>query len=99
MTQYRLRTIKDIFNKVPLDRIEDCMKELTTLLITSKGMCALVRESFSTAAGVRLPKMHTLPEELVWDDDGKGEVEARIPIPVVEETLVIRTTHSGATAD
>jgi len=75
---YELATIKDIFDKVPPDRIRDCMHELGVLL----SQAAATRDLFMAVAegaglnpeGV-IPK---LPEFFTWVDDGKGDLSLRV---------------------
>ena len=63
--EYVLRTIKDISDLVPESRVEDCMKELTVSIIQSQKLRGL----FQT---VDAPIV--FPDNLVWKDDGKGEI-------------------------
>jgi hypothetical protein len=91
--KYTLRTIKDIFDKVPTDRIAVCMEELSALLVTTKGMSELMAEGCNTLYGTNLPSViHELPDELVWDDDGKGEIIGHIATGA--QVLTVKTTRS-----
>jgi len=75
---YQLATLKDVFEKLPSDRIRDCMNELGILL----SQAADTRDLFMAAAkdigldpaGV-IPK---LPEFFTWIDDGKGELSFHV---------------------
>ncbi len=80
MNKYKLRTIKDIFDQVPADRIEECMKELTTLICSSKHMAETVRLVMSDTQGKEIPQLYAFPDEIVWKDDGNGLLEANLPL-------------------
>lgn len=75
---YDLATIKDIFEKVPTDRIRDCMHELGVLLSQAAGtrdlFMVIAEESGLNPQGV-IPK---LPEFFTWIDDGKGDLSLRV---------------------
>ena len=72
--EYELRTIHDIFDKVPTDRIQDCCKELGTLLAQTKGLRDLLE---AAAESIEIPGElgFKLPEVFTWKDDGKGEID------------------------
>jgi hypothetical protein len=65
------------------------MSELTTLLIQSKGIGALMSETIATLGGPS--SSWAFPEEITWNDDGMGEVQSNMHI--FDETLVVKTTH------
>lgn len=71
--EYKLRTIKDIWDKVPADRIQDCLTELGIMMATNKGIAETMKE-ISKASN--LPQIGwDFPEEITWTDDGKGHLE------------------------
>ena len=55
---------------MPTDRIEDCMKELTVGLMQMKL-------SFDLAVALDPNAKAELPDPLIWDDDGRGEIQVR----------------------
>lgn len=67
MKEYKLTTIKDIFDQVPIDRLDTLFAELKQVM----EQCALVR-------GSSVVNHVVFPESITWVDDGKGEVEVRI---------------------
>lgn len=72
--KYEIRTIKDIFEKVPADRIKDCCAELGILLTQAKFQLELV-EAASEALGVPLAEgAFAFPDSIVWIDDGSREI-------------------------
>lgn len=78
-TTYELTTINDIFNKVPLDRIETCMKELTVLLIQAKAIEVTIKHGAENSGiDVDDKMIFKLPESHSWIDDYKGEISMDI---------------------
>lgn len=76
---YELTTINDIFNKVPLDRIETCMKELTSLLIQAKATELTIKHAAENSGiDVDDKMIFKLPETHSWIDDNKGEISMDI---------------------
>lgn len=76
---YELTTINDIFNKVPLDRIETCMKELTLLLIQAKAIEITIKTGAENSGiDVGDNMIFKLPETHSWIDDNKGEISMDI---------------------
>lgn len=66
---YAIRTIADIFDKVPTDRIGVCMDELKLMLQTTAGVRDMLRAvSDDGKAEVKIT------DELHWIDDGKGDL-------------------------
>ena len=73
---YELRTLRDIWDKVPADRIEACLSELSAMMCSAKAMQSLMSEVGSNLAGQQLPEqLYEWPEVTVWVDDGKGYLE------------------------
>lgn len=73
MNQYRLRTIKDIFEQVPEDRIEACMSDITQMLLQAKAIQNLGRVA-AEMQGSDPDTAVDMQEEFVWTDDGDSEV-------------------------
>ncbi len=75
---YELRSINDIFHKVPADRIPDCCRELGIALSQMKAtrdFLATAAESLGIgpeALGFELPEVHN------WVDDGKGDISVKV---------------------
>lgn len=87
---YELTTIRDIFEKVPADRIQDCCRELGTLLAQSKALSDLLEaagNSIGHSAEVARMKM---PDTITWTDDGKGELTSTVHC-AGEEVLRLET--------
>ena len=43
--KYELKTLKDVFDKVPTDRIGECMKEIGIAMIQAKAILGLMKLS------------------------------------------------------
>lgn len=60
--KYELTTIKDVFDKVPVDRIQTCLLELAIGMACAKAVLETIGVGGSW------------PETSVWVDGGKGEL-------------------------
>jgi hypothetical protein len=89
VTEYKLRTIKDIFDLVPAARVDVCMRDLTTLMIQSRAMSELLTAAVGISETVSAWKF---PEEIVWRDDGEGEVQMSFKLGT--KVLTVKTRHS-----
>lgn len=66
--RYKLTTIKDIFDQVPVDRIQGCMNELADGMIQAK--------EFGEAMKLIATEVECeWPEFITWVDDKKGVVK------------------------
>ena len=61
---FQLRTLADIINEIPADRMADCMMELSIVFIAAKKNI----EDMGAIAAVRPDSVFS------WFDDGKGEL-------------------------
>lgn len=64
-TEYKLTTIKDIFDKIPMDKIELCLDELKIALLQARVI---------KAAADTIGERFEYPGEITWVDDEKGEI-------------------------
>jgi len=79
MNKYNISTIKDIFDKVPADRIEDCCRELGALLTQSARMRDLIGAmAASDGLEVDMSTAMVMPDSIEWVDDGAGSLELHI---------------------
>ena len=69
--QYELSTLRDVFDKVPADRIVDCLTELAVGMERAKNMHNLWQASTGGRGGI------AWPETVTWVDDGAGSLEMR----------------------
>ena len=70
---YRFSTFQELLDRVPGDRIQDCMTELGVLLSGVKRVSDLVEAALPD--NNRKP---ALPEFFEWIDDGKGKISIEI---------------------
>lgn len=89
--KYELTTIKDIFDKVPVDRIEACLDELAKIIIQSKHLNNSMCEAVNLINGNKPDNAITWPDMITWIDDGKGELIARVLTDDNDELLKIKT--------
>lgn len=80
MKKYELNSemLKDILEKVPTDKVEVLMKELTALVMH----CKLTMDAGELLAGEVGEAV--LRNPLIWKDDGKGEIEVSHSINEIE---------------
>jgi len=89
--KYELTTIKDIFDKVPVDRIEACLDELAKIIIQSKHLNNSMCEAVNLINGSKPDNAIRWPDMITWIDDGKGELIARVLTENNDELLKIKT--------
>lgn len=70
---YEISTIKDIFDKIPEDKIDVCMNELRVMIKQAHAMDELMNAAFNVVTESAKIKTE-FPLVLNWIDDGKGEV-------------------------
>ena len=83
---YRFSTFQELVDRVPGERIRDCMEELGTILANAKLSAELVEcvaISMAESDGKKIPEragnsVIKVPGEFVWHDDGKRELEAKL---------------------
>lgn len=68
--KYQLKTLKDVFDKVPANKIVECMNELAVAMVQAKAMQGL----FDVVSENKVAKSDW-PENVEWIDDGKNEIE------------------------
>ena len=63
---YYLHTIKDIFDKVPVDRIKTCMDELAIAMQQAKAMSKPLEFGLAEVSGQKVEDIVQWPETSVW---------------------------------
>lgn len=86
--EYEIKTIKDVFDQVPSDRIVDCLTELAVGMARAKRMHETRAESTGGAIGI------AWPETVTWVDDGAGSLEIRYQDVDGADLFVERATVS-----
>lgn len=83
---YELATMRDVFDKVPANRIMDCLTELATMMGRAKHMHNLWQASTGGSGGI------AWPESVTWVDDGAGHLELRYTDEAGADLFVERST-------
>ena len=91
--EYKLKTIKDIFETVPGDKVMSCVKELGQLIIQAKSMDKLMCLAVENITGETPVRAFEFPDYITWIDDDKGEIEARYMELGNEEPLFTTKTR------
>jgi hypothetical protein len=99
MTTYKFRTFQELVDRVPSDRIAECLRECGLAFAQGKAMAELVfltACSLAKNAGKDAPAMPKrlleVPEELEWIDDGKGQIETTLSFPDNKAIICKSTT-------
>ena len=75
--EYQLTTLKDVFDKVPADRIKVCLHELAVAMRQTKAMAELLGANASALAGQEVGCAVQWPETSTWIDDGEGTLDLK----------------------
>lgn len=67
--KYQLKTLKDVFDKVPADKICDCLNELAVAMVQAKAIQGL----FDVVSENKVANADW-PETVEWVDNGKKEI-------------------------
>lgn len=82
--EYELTTIKDIFDKVPADKMAACLDELSEMMRQAK----ILKDSFGI-----IGQAFIFPDSITWIDDSKGEVTLNVvDIDSQEKVATMKTT-------
>lgn len=75
---YRFSTFQELLERVPADRLSDCLDETKALLLVASGVSEITRLALEANGKVHTGPIYKLPEELEWVDDGKGLIQLRV---------------------
>lgn len=78
--KYNLASIMDIVRKVPEDRIDDCLTELSLLIKKTSTMWAETKKLCADNGIEFTEDLVKLPDNIDWVDDGLGKLTAKIKI-------------------
>jgi len=84
--KYELQTIKDIYEKVPFDKVDECMSELTTLIKQCKSSEEAMKNIANAITGNPNDVDCQFPDSLEWIDDGMGCVETNVSLKTEDGT-------------
>ena len=84
---YDISTLRDIFEKVPTDRVPALMREMEVMIIQAQAMRDLVRSvSDDGEVGIEWPGV------VVWTDDEKHTIDLHVvPESGSDEGFTLRT--------
>lgn len=69
MTTYRLSTLRDVFDKVPADRISLCLQEIGAGMVQTKELAAIAEGHGAVVEW---------PDECEWIDDDSGVITLNV---------------------
>ena len=99
MATYKFSTFQQLVDRVPSDKIAECLREFGIALQQGKATAELVfltAASIARSEGKEPPVMPAriveVPEELEWIDNGKGEIKTTLTGFHDGESLVCQTT-------
>lgn len=82
--RYELTTLEDVWNKIPSDRIMDCLSELGKLMQTTK---ATVEMLVAVSNAPEAANLKPIPDDalrlkypLIWIDDDKGHLQTNFVV-------------------
>lgn len=81
----KIRTLKDLFEKVPSEKLGKAMRELTVLMHETHAVNA-------ACAAEGVPPVQ-FPDEIEWTDDDRGEVTINLSDPagdIASFTTIVR---------
>lgn len=95
---YSFSNFQELVDRVPSNRISECMRELGIVLGQGKATTELLYAAAQCLAkndGVDIPditngRVIDVPSVIEWVDDGKGELEAGITMPSGEELIRVK---------
>ena len=84
---YKYTTFQQLVDRVPADKIEECMTELARVLAAGKLACVAACEMAGLSP---IPEqLFLVPDEFEWIDDGKGDCIANMQSPSGENLVTI----------
>ena len=100
--RYTLSTLRDVYEQVPSDRIETCLRELAAMMLLHRAVGAVVSEVSNQVGEVA--GCSPWPDDVVWVDDNIGEVAVNLRGDKGESAThknleVIRLNRDSQTAD
>lgn len=101
--EYHLTTLKDVFDKVPADRIAACLDELAVAMRQTKAMAELLATTATVVAGEEVGCAVEWPETTTWIDDGKGTLDLKFQSEegddLFDYTVRLTTENEGSNAE
>lgn len=95
--KYEITTVKDIFDNVPVEKIDMCLRELAELMKRAKRMNNVLCITVGLVIGKEPLQAIEWPETITWVDDDKGEIITRYIAPDGENIITTKTTLEQGT--
>ncbi|MNY52645.1 hypothetical protein D3C86_1883350 [compost metagenome] len=71
MKTYRITTIKDIIDQIPVDKLDAFFQDMYSAVVQQQIAMAMTQEALGDEA--RELYLRAMKDEMVWVDDGKTE--------------------------
>jgi hypothetical protein len=71
---YEFSTFQEFFERVPADRMADCLAELAINFSMAKSMMGVINPIAKSLGGSEYKSLFQMP--LVWHDDKKGDIKS-----------------------
>ena len=94
-TTYQISTLKDIFELPTFDQMNDCLKELSAIMVSARAMNDLMI-GIVASKGEAIEKAIEWPETLEWIDDGKGDIGIKLMDSIGEIIADVDFGRGGA---
>ena len=93
-TTYKLTTLRDVFEQVPVDRIEQCMAEAARAMVQARLLADALNAAGSAIAA---PGMALFwPEVCEWTDDGEPSTTTLHVTHEAKRVMTFETTSKGS---
>lgn len=94
---YTFSTFQELVDRVPADRIRDCMEELGVILATAKASALLAVDLHRDRAGLppikEGPGLIEIRDPFEWVDDGKRELQSDLLTQKGDHIMTTRLVH------
>jgi hypothetical protein len=101
--EYKIRTLKDIFDLPSFDVMKRCLRELTAVMLSTRGIAELyagVVRGVAKKVGEKIPDglQHKWPDEVTWRDDDCGTSTINFKCGTGER-FTVEIGHKGSMPD
>lgn len=99
---YKFRTFQELVDRIPADKIRECLSELGHALGATKAageMAVMLARDMAEKDGKTLPplpeRIIELTDEFEWIDDGKGTLDCGLLMPDGKPLMDFKITKAG----
>jgi len=94
---YTFSTFQELVDRVPSDRIRDCMEELGVILATAKASAELVTATALDLAGMPQQepgaRVIEIRDPFEWIDDGRRSLQSELLTQGGEHVMTTKVVH------